>query len=382
MSEPKTTSKKNIFYLLIPVLFVIFAIIAVCLLYYSFYAPTSQEKVKYAMTLALSGAFIAPIIFLLFIHGLNYIRIRKIVGGDYFVRWEYQKGLGKGDVYFCNEGVYDSDKTYRALDTFGSKFLGAEIPSDNPSIIRFSSLQLTGNRSFTQTKQTQEVPIPLGKEDEAEELVRRFRDYHGKSSKHTKDQWRYVFPMLGLILVWFFCCYQFIVSPISYEMKREQNEQQKERVEARLQKRTEQITPLWTKIRQTIEPQIEHLRTLPNGQLSAKEAGFDENSEVKTVLHGRCPATNDFYVSVVLKQVAVERDSTLFASETISGAFNYTTSRMVPSIILAEFCRPPIQERFDGRISLSSRWLYGEINISPLLETPSPTVDRKIKDAK
>lgn len=368
MDQLNKKSEKNVYFPLIVISSAICVIVVGILLYFSFYAPTAEERMKYSIALVLSGVFAPVIFFLLFIYGLNYTRTLKIRGGDYWMRWEYPKDSGKGDVYFCNEGVYDSDKPYHALDTFGSKFLGAEIPSDDPSVIRFNSLQYTGSSSFAQNKRTREVPIPLGKEEEAEKVVLRFQEYLGRSSKYTKDQWRYVFPLLGVILIWCFVCFQFVAMPAGEEMKKERNQQAKE---LRLKSNIKNITPLLNKIRQTLEPKFEQLKTLPDGKLTAKEAGFDENSEVLTILHGRCP-NNEFYVSVVLKQVAVGI-STKVGNET--GAFNYTTTTPFPIQPTENFCKPPIQDYFENRIPLSDGWIYGEVISRPYLPTPSPAAN-------
>lgn len=371
MNQP---NKKNIFFILFGILSVIFIVVSCLLIYLSFNAPLADERMKYGMGVIIFGMFAIIGLFLLFIYALNYARILKILGGDYWARWEYPKESGKGDVYFCHEGVHDSDKPYKALDTFGSRFLGAEIPSDDPSVIRFSCRQITGN-SFSTSKRIREIPIPPGKDEDAKKVAYRFGEYLGRSSQHTKDQWRYVFPMLAVVLIWAFFAFQFVAMPAAEEKKKEEKRQLKEWAENRLKKRTEQITPLWNKIRQTIEPQMEKLRTLPDGQLTAKEAGFDENSEVQTVLYGRCQPNNDFYVSVVLKKVAVERDTTLFEGQIISGAFNYTTTRPIPIESYKKFCRPTFQENFDSKIILTDGWVYGEINVRLLLATPTPTAN-------
>lgn len=288
------------------------------------------------------------------------------------MRWEYPKDSGKGDVYFCNEGAHDTDKPYKALDTFGSKFLGAEIPSDDPSVIRFTNLQYTGRR-FVKSKRTQEVEIPPGKEEEAEKIVLRFQEYLGRSSKYSKDQWRYVFPMLAVILIWCFLSYQFVAMPAGEEMKKERNQQAKE---LRLKLNVKEITPLWNKIRQTLEPKFEQLKTLPDGKLTAKEAGFDENSKVLAVLYGYCPTKNEFYVSVVLKKGAVER-STNLGNET--GAFNYTTTTPFPTRPSEYFCKPPIQEYFANEIFLSDGWIYGDVILRPYLAKQSPPANSRGK---
>lgn len=378
MSEPnKTTTKRNIFFILFALLSAIFVIVSCVLTYYAFNARVPDDRMKLSIFVVISGVFVIVGLFLLFIYGLNYNRTLKILNGDYWGRWEYPKDWGRGDVYFCNEGVYDADTPYKALDTFGSRFLRAEIPSDDPSVIRFICRQMTGN-NFSTSERTQEIPIPPGKEDDAKKVVQRFGEYPGRSSQYTKDQWRYMFVMLGAILLWAFIGMIFVAIPVREQVKKEEEQRLKERAEARLRKRTEDLQPLWNKIRETIEPKLEKLRTLPNGQLTPKEAGFDENSEVQTVLYGRCQPNNDFYLSVVLKKMPIERDSTLFEGETLSGAFNYTTTRPIPVQTLKDFCRPKIQERFYGRIGLSENWLYGEINIRPLLVTPSPSANSTV----
>ncbi len=370
MNEPNKTLSNNIFLMPILICSAICIVAVGVLLYFSFYAPTAEEKSKYGMILALSGVFITPVFYFLFIYSLNYARILKILGGDYWMRWEYPNDSGKGDVYFCNEGVYDTDKPYRVLDTFGSRFLGAEIPSDAPSVIRFSNLQYTGSK-FVKTKRTQEVPIPPEKEEEARKVVHRFQEYLGRSSKYTKDQWRYVFPMLAVILIWFFVCFAFIAMPDGEEMKREREQQA---IERRLKLNTQEITPLWNKIRQTLEPKFERLKTLPDGKSTATEAGFDENSEVLAVLYGHCPAKNEFYISVVLKKGAIKKS--YFGNET--GAFNYTTTTPFPTQPSEYFCKSPIQDYFANEIFLSDGWVYGEVILRPYLPTPGSPANSQV----
>jgi ABC-type sugar transport system permease subunit len=366
MNQPNKTLSPNIFPLLIVISSVICFIVASFLLYFSFYAQTAEERAKYALALALSGVVITLIFYFLLLYTLNYIRIRKILGGDYFGRWEYPKDSGKGDVYFCSEGVYDSDHPYKSLDTFGSRFLGAEIPSDNRSVMRFANIQYTGSR-FQTTKRTQEVLIPPGKEEDAEKMVMRFGEYLGRRSKFSKDQWRYILPQIAVILVWFFVCFEFVAMPAIQEAKIERNQQA---AEHRQESKIKELTPLWNKIRQTLEPQFEKLKALPDGKLTAKEAGFDENSEVLTVLYGHCAAKNEFYVSVVLKKIPV-KSSANFANET--GAFNYTTTTPPPAQPSENFCKPSIQDYFENRIFLPGGWIYGEVILRPYLPTGSPS---------
>jgi hypothetical protein len=364
MNPPNKIFPPNIFPLLIVISSVICVIVVSFLFYFSFYASTAEKGAEYAMALALSGVVVAPLFYFLFLYALNYIRIRKILGGDYFARWEYPKDSNKGDVYFCSEGVYDTDRSYRPLDTFGSRFLGVEIPSDDPSVLLFTNNQYTGRR-FGKTERTQEVPIPPGKQEEAEKLVLRFREHLGRNSKYSKDQWRYVLPMIAIMLVWFFVCFEFVAMPAAQRSKTERSQQS---TEHRQESKTTEIIPLWNRIRQTLEPKFEKLKTLPDGRLTAKEAGFDENSEVLTVLYGHCPAKNEFYVSVVLKKVAV-KDSTNFRNET--GAFNYTTTTPLRAQPSEYFCKPPIQDYFENRLLLSDGWVYGDVLLRPYL-SPSP----------
>lgn len=374
MNAQTKTSNKNIFPLLIVILSAICVIVAAFLLYMSFYATLADDRMKYSFAFCLAGVFASLIFYFLFLYMLNYARTLKILGGDYWARWEYPKESGKGDVYFCNEGVYDTDTPYAALDSFGSRFGGAEIPSDNPSVIRLTCYRRSG-RFNTETKCTQDIPIPPGMDEDAKKVVQRFGEYPGRSSQFTKNTVRYLPAMMLAILLWIAIGMIFVAIPVGEQVKKEEEQQLKERAENRLKQRTEQITPLWNKIRETIEPQLEKLRNLPDGKLTAKEAGFDENSEVQTVLYGRCSPNNDFYVSVVLKKVAVERDSTLYQGQIISGAYNYTTTKPIPTDSYTKFCRPKFQEDFKSKIILSSEWVYGEINVAPLLAKPSPAAN-------
>lgn len=372
MNQPNTPPQKNIYFLLISILSVICVIAVFVLLYFSLYAPTAEEKIKYSIALVISGVFVPVVLFLLFIYGLNYVRILKIRGGDYWVRWEYPKDWGKGDVYFCSEGVYDADKPYSALDTFGSRFVNVEIPSDDPSMIRFSNRQFTGNK-FQTTQRTQEVPIPPGKEEEAKELVGRFREYIGSSSKYTKDQWRYVFPLLGVILLWAFLAFQFVATPAGEEMRNEKKRQWEKQAENRQKQKVEQLAPLWNKIRQTLEPKFESLKNLPDGSLSAKEAGFGEDSEVQMIYYGHCSSGQEFYVSVILKTFAINQNS--YPQEYLTGVFNYTTTTPFPDNPSDYFCRGIRYESFSSRIPLSEGWIYGEMIIRPYLLKPSPSAN-------
>lgn len=334
---------------------------------------------KFSIALVLSGVFIPVVLFLLFIYGLNYARARRILGGNYWVHWEYPKDFRKGDVYFCDEGVYDTDHPYRPLDTFGSKFLGVEIPSDDPSIIRFTNRQFTGNK-FQTTQRTQDIEIPPGKEEEAKELVERFREYIGRSSKYTKDQWRYVFPLLGVILLWAFLVFQFVAMPAGEEMKNEKKRQMEERAEIRLKQKIEQLTPLWNKIRQTLEPKFEQLKTLPDGELMPKEAGFGEDSEVQKIFYGHCSSGQEFYVSVILKTFAINQNS--YPQEYLTGVFNYTTTTPFPTNPSDSFCRGIRFESFSSRIPLSEGWIYGEMIIRPYLLKPSPSANSTANKAE
>lgn len=367
MNQPvKTTPKKNVFFTLIIPVFLIISFIAIgFLLYLSFYA-SATDRMLYGFLLVLAGILVVIVLYFLFIYGLNYARILKILDGNYFVRWKYPKESGKGDVYFCDEGIYDADTPYQALDTFGDKFLGVEIPSNKPSVIRFT--KRPHRKNFADSTRTQVVPIPPGKEEEAEKVVQRFLGYISRRSNYQKDQSRYVLPLIGILLLWIFLSFAFVAMPAGEEMKIARSEQTKE---LRNQSNINEITPLWNKISQTLKPKIEQLKNLPDGQLTAKEAGFDENSEVLTVLHGHCQPKNEFYVSVVLKKGAINKS--YFGNET--GAFNFTTNTPIPAQPTENFCKPPIQDYFENRILLSDGWIYDEVILRPYLPKPGSSAN-------
>lgn len=366
MNEPNnTTPKKNVFFtLIIPIFSLICLIVIGFLLYLSFYASAS-DKLLNGFLLVLAGIFAIIILYFLFIYGLNYARILKILNGDYFVHWQYPKESGRGDVYFCHEGVYETDSPYQALDTFGDKFISVEIPADKTDVIRLT--KRPHRKRFADSRRVHEVPIPPGKAEEAEKMVQRFSGYIGRRSNYQKDQARFVLPMIGAVFLWIFLSFTFVQMFAVEEVKIARSEQAKE---LRHQSNINEITPLWNKIRQTLEPKIEQFKTLPDGRLTAKEAGFDENSEVLTVLHGRC-SNNGFYVSVVLKKGAITKS--YYGNET--GAFNYTTSSPIPTNPTVNFCKPPIQDYFENRILLSDGWVYGEVISRPYLPTPSPAAN-------
>jgi len=376
MKEPNRT-KPTINTLVLIGIAILSAIIVIAmgiLLYLVFYAPTAEERAKYSFILTVSGIFAAPVFWLLFIYGFIYARILKILAGDHWVRWEYPKEWNKGDVYFCKDEVYDTDSTFGLLGVFGLKLLKVEIPSDNSSVIRFTNLQYYSGKTLRTYEKKQEIKIPPGKEEEAQKIVQHFLQYFGQRSIFAKYQWHSAFLLLGTMLTWAFVCFAFIASPAGEEMKKEREQRAKEYAEAQLQENINQITPLLNKIRQIIEPKFDQLKTLQSGKLTAKEAGFDENSEVLAVLYGHCPTRNEFYVSVVLKKVAVKKST---YSWTDTGIFNYTTTKPFPVKQSDSFCRPPIQKEVFSKIFLSAGWLYGETDRSPYIPTPSPTANSK-----
>lgn len=348
------------------ILSVIVVVVFCLLLYFTFYAATARERYNFGAALMGVGGLSQIPIFLLIAYSRNYARILKIVGGDYWVRWDYP---AKGEVYFCDEGVYDTDTPY-ALNAFAYNLEKVEIPPEYSSVIRFTAenVRIYSASSMRKYQQTTDVPIPPGKEAEAQELIERYQGFIGKTSKFTVEQWRYALWMGAGIVGWAALWLIAFGLPLERAYDKELSDRNNAYQAAKLEKAVNEVTPLWNRIRRVVEPRFEKLKTLPDGKLSAKEVGFNENSEVLLVLHGQCE-NNGFYVSVVLKKGAIKKSY----NENITGAFNYTTSSPIPTWATENFCKP--QSYFDNRILLSDNWVYGEVMSLPYLPTPSPAAN-------
>jgi hypothetical protein len=332
------------------VIFTVLTIIAlIILLYFTFAGSTARSRFNIGVVFLAVGVFAQIPLAFLFIYAGNYARIQSIVAGNYWAKWQDKHR----EVYISPLGIHYPDQRF-TLHKFSDELQKVEIPSDSPSVIRFNYLVL---RKYSPTSQTYrhnkkiEVRIPEGKEEEARALVQRFQQTQiGQPSDFIAHSWRIGLMMgagiLGFALLWGI----FLAWPLQKSLDAEKvaiREAERAALEA---KQIEKLMPILSSIRKVIDPQIERLKTMPRGQLSATEAGFDESAGVDKVFYGPCYPGPAFYVWVVLKKDVLERR---YLSANEPGTFYYDTKTDQ-----YRDCGPP--NLSSGiPLKLSDGWYYG-----------------------
>ena len=339
--------------------------------YYTFAGETARIRFNYGG--ALLGVAIFSLIPLTF-HAI-YIRkcllIQKIVAGNYWAFWQ------NPDVYITQDGVYYPAPEYKINDfLYGLEKI--EIPETTPTEIQFSFLNVRyySKSSSVKSTKTLNITIPTGKEDEAHTLVQRFQSELGKVSRFVADQWRLSIFMgagiLGVVFLWTI----FLAMPLqrAYDKEKAALNDTKRAIYADLKKKeTEQLEALLTKIRKVIDPQIEHLTSLPDGQITGKEAGFEESLGVNKIFYGHCQPFNLVYVFVVLQK-------DVFDPKNLSGpgTFNYTTQTDKNFQRCSPYRYIPALPR-----QLSNGWYYANLSyLDPIIikdEMIPPTPNANLK---
>ena len=326
MKEQKTTWRErlgitpnNPFALFAIILTVLTIIALIILLYFTFAGSTARNRFYIGGVFLFVGAFAQIPLAFLFIYAGNYARIQSIVAGNYWAKWQDKDR----EVYLSPLGIYYPDQRF-TLHKFSDELQKVEIPLDSPSVIRFNYLVL---RKYSPTSQTYrhdkiiEVHIPEGKEEEARGVVGRFQSQIGQPSGFIADSWRISLMMgvgiLGFVLLWVI----FLALPLQKSYDAEKSAIRDSERAARDEKDAAQLAPLLVSLRKVVDPQIERLKQLPDGQLTSKEAGFDDGAGVDKVYYGHCLPDKAFYVWIVLKKDFLARS--YLGSD--PGTFNYTT---------------------------------------------------------
>jgi hypothetical protein len=358
MEEQRTTWRErfgitpnNPFALFAIILTVLTIIALIILLYFTFAGSTARLRLNIGAVFLGVGVFAQIPLAFLFIYAGNYARIQSIVAGNYWARWQNKDR----EVYISPLGIHYPDQRF-TLYKFSDELQKVEIPPDSPGVVRFSYLVLRRYSSTSPARRlnkTIEVRIPEGKEEEARELVKRFQSQIGQPSGFIADSWRISLMMgagiIGFVLLWAI----FLAWPLQKSYDAEKSAIRDAERAALDAKQIEQLSPILPLIRKVVDPQIERLKTLPDGQLSAKEAGFEESAGVDKVFYGHCfKLDRSFYVWVVLKKDVLERK---YIHE--PGTFNYTT-KTDPQYF---YCGP--QDLHSGLpLKLSEGWYYGSFS--------------------
>ncbi len=259
---------------------------------------------------------------LLILAARHYARIQDVKAGNYWLHWQYPGDSETPELFIGPDGLYNPNKPLR-LNGFWSGLQSVDIQPGEPSTLNFQYLSrryysagmppLTSNKVFT-------VPIPAGKEQEAEAAIPTFKQLLGQPSNALNEQWRIGWIMSGAIMVFVLLS---IVLLLPLQFQYDDAKRAFANATRTMDQATEiaQVDVLSQPIRAVIEKQIERLKTLPDGKMTAEEAGFDSSAGVSAVYYGHCAPDNAFYLYVILTQEALGRRYLGGP-----GAFNYTTA--------------------------------------------------------
>jgi hypothetical protein len=295
----------------------------IILLILTFVLPSTSNRFLAGTIFMFVGGLMPIPLTLLIIFARNYVRIQDVMTGKYWAHWQYPAGSEHPDVYISSEGIYYPDQPLK-LSLFWSGLVKAEVIPGTPAVLR---LQYLYRRYYSvymppmSSDKTLTVPIPAGKEDEAKALIQQFNKLIGQPSNFINDQWR-IGWIMGAVIIGFVLISILLLVPLQFKYQDEKYAAQD--ATSTMLQATEivQVGTLLKPIRAVMDKQIEHLESLPDGNMSAQEAGFDTSAGVNTVYYGHCPPDHAFYLYVVMNKEALGR--TYFGGP---GAFNYTTAK-------------------------------------------------------
>ncbi len=301
---------------------VITIVALVVLLGMAFFGQTANTRWIAGIVFMFVGGLSPLPIGLLIMYARQYVRIQNIKSGNYWVHWQYPANSGDSELFIGPNGLYYPNKSLR-ISGFWSGLQNVEIKAGEPATLNFEYLSrqyysavlppLSSNKSLV-------VPIPAGKEQEAEALVAKFKQMLGQPSNFVNDQWLISWIMGGAILG-----FVLISIPLLFSLQLNYDDEKRAflNATATVQEATQiaKLTTLSQPIRAVMEKQIEHLKTLPDGTMTAEEAGFLSSAGVSAVYYGHCPPDNAFYLYVIMTREVLGR--TYLRGP---GAFNYTTA--------------------------------------------------------
>jgi hypothetical protein len=287
-----------------------------------FFGNTANERFIAVIFIMFEGGLAHIPIVLLILAARHYIRIQDIKAGNYWLHWQYPGDSETPEIFIGPDGFYNPKKPLR-LNGFWSGLQNVEITPGEPATLNFQYLSrryysaamppLTSNKAFT-------IPIPAGKEQQAEAILPKFRQLLGQPSNAINDQWRIGWIMSGAILG-----FVLLSIPLLFSVQVQYDDANRAFANATrtMDQATEiaQVDVLSQPIRAVMDKQIEHLKSLPDGKMTAEEAGFDASAGVSAVYYGHCAPDNAFYLYVILTTEALGRRYLGGP-----GAFNYTTA--------------------------------------------------------
>jgi hypothetical protein len=306
-------------------------------------------------------------ILILLILSRNYARILQIPAGDYWLHWTYTPAQrqqwsqwlpgSSEDVYISPQGIYWTARKFR-LRHFASGLTDVEIVRTigEPDLLKFSYFaRQYKNVSFIvfpshNDYKEEFVPIPDGKEADAEALIKEIKArFLGVSSDWLNDQWWLVWWWVGSVVIALILILLLIVPLEFVKMDEEFDALATERA-ATDQAEMAMLEPEFAAYQPVIE------RELPNWIanrekyfrfLTPTEAGFKASDNISEVIVGYC---EDGYAVLI-----VERIPTLKPFLGDRRAFGYTTSENRYT------CLPPYWE-IGALERLDNGWLYTTIN--------------------
>ncbi|MCA0455854.1 MAG: hypothetical protein LCI00_17895 [Chloroflexi bacterium] len=295
-------------------------IAALILLGLTFFGGTVNARYASAIIFMFVTGLSPVPIGLLVLGARNYARFQGITQGEYWVHWTYPADSRNREIYINGEGFYYPQQP-RERGTFLSGVQHVEIQPGQPANLNIQYLHRRYYSSWLPPLKIDKqlvVPIPEGKEEEAQLLVNRFKKQLGATSAYVDDQWRIGWMMGGVIIVAVLISIV-VMLPVQSQLDDQKWDQRDATATAQYRENAGEASIFLPPIRTIIEPQIERLKALPDGTMTAEEAGFDADSGVRAVHFGHCPPDDSFYVYVVMNREMLGR--TYLSGP---GGFNYT----------------------------------------------------------
>jgi hypothetical protein len=342
-----------------------------------FALPTTTQKLNAGYVLLFFSSLLPIPAGLLTLWSRNIARAQDAALNNAWAHWRYSPRDKYADflpkhvdeVYIHASGVYFPALKLRPR-SFSSGLTDAQIYAGSPATLVLSyAFKHRSKYGYVYHQQTKQItlPIPKGKEAEAEALVERFkRERIGIPSDFMNDSWAVGWIMGGGILVAVLFS-TVLVLPLDFQKHREELDAVSTAAAERRATETYTLSAQFAPIQPVLEDQLEGWREESRqrgvGQwqsIPGDELGFEASDNLTRVVYGHCEKDGEFYLFAIEKTPS---KSTYYRD--FGGALAFTTGDLYYT------CSPELL-KVSSVTHLSDGWYYVTLEAQPI----TPTQDR------
>jgi hypothetical protein len=255
-----------------------------------------------AAVIAVLVGVVAPIILaMLLIFSRQYVRIQQIVAGDYWAHWRYsprEQALleaNSGDeVYLSRWGIY-RPKFASGLIDFDDGLTGVQILEGEVPVLKFDYVHV--HKGYRHSRELR-LPVPLGREEMAQNLAKQYRSYIGQRMPSQNDMALGLVVMFGGIILGLLVGVSLVMPAESARLHAQYDSRDATRTAEDSADKAKLMAVL-PSIRGVIGPNaLAELKRRGRGTASPYEFGFKYTDNVSQIIYGYCQ-DESFYVFVV-----------------------------------------------------------------------------------